>query len=416
MKTVWILFGSLLAAGLVAQDGTPTNKAASPTRGSSRDAKQEAGKAASPPRGLVRDAKQEAGEAEAAALRGVEVRVKDIAHFRGVRSNQLRGYGLVVGLDGTGDSKKAPFSGVALANMLKTFGTSIDPNLINAKNIAAVIVTADLGPFTSPGSRIDVLVQSIGDARSLQGGVLLQTPLYAAGDANVAIAVAQGPLSIGGFRAAGGGNSVQKNHPTVGRIPAGAIVETAVATQLVFEGRSMYLDLDDPDLTTAQRLTEKIRETIPSCSPRPVDGGTVELTLPDGMDPVAFMSSVESLRVLADSESVVVVNERTGTIAIGGNVKLGPAVIAHGSLQVRIESEPIISQPAPFSRGETVVTNQTTVTAGEDTAQVALIPPNASVADLAKIFQALKLSPSDIIAILQMLKVEGALKARIKVQ
>lgn len=353
---------------------------------------------------------------EMAVKEGVEVRVKDVAHFRGVRSNQLRGYGLVVGLEGTGDSKKAPFSSTALANMLKEFGTTVDPADIQAKNIAAVIVTAELGPFSSPGGRVDVLVQSIGDAKSLQGGVLLQAPLFGAGDSEKAIVVAQGPVSIGGFKVASGGNSVQKNHPTVGRIPAGGIVEATVPTQLVFGQDRMFIDLEDPDLTTAQRLAAKISELFPELAPIAIDGGTVQIRLPEGELPVGVMSKIEMTTIMADSTAVVVVNERTGTIVIGGNVKLGPAVVAHGGLQVRIETEPLVSQPPPLSGGSTVVTQQTRVDAGEDLAQVALIPPNTSVGDLARIFQTLKLSPSDIIAILQMLKAEGALKARIKVQ
>lgn len=347
---------------------------------------------------------------------GIEVRIKDIARFRGVRGNQLVGYGLVIGLEGTGDTKKTPFTATLLANALKDFGTVVDPLQLNPKNIAAVAITAELPPFASPGNPLDVTVQSIGDAKSLQGGYLLQAPLYGPIDKIKAIAVAQGALSIGGFNFGSNGSSVQKNFTTVGRIPAGAFVEASVPTQVLFDGH-LFLELDEADLTTSKRIAEGLGKTFPELLPRAIDGGTIELTLPKGASPVESMSKVELSTVFADIEALVVVNERTGTIAIGGNVRLGPAVIAHGDLQISIQQDLIISQPQPFSKtGETVVAPESTVAAQEARAQVALIPPNTSVNDLAKIFQALKVSPRDIISILQALKEQGSLKARIKVQ
>lgn len=347
---------------------------------------------------------------------GIEVRIKDIARFRGVRGNQLVGYGLVIGLEGTGDTKKTPFTATLLANALKDFGTVVDPLQLNPKNIAAVAITAELPPFASPGNPLDVTVQSIGDAKSLQGGYLLQAPLYGPIDKIKAIAVAQGALSIGGFNFGSNGSSVQKNFTTVGRIPAGAFVEASVPTQVLFDGH-LFLELDEADLTTSKRIAEGLGKTFPELLPRAIDGGTIELTLPKGASPVETMSKVELSTVFADIEALVVVNERTGTIAIGGNVRLGPAVIAHGDLQISIQQDLIISQPQPFSKtGETVVAPESTVAAQEARAQVALIPPNTSVNDLAKIFQALKVSPRDIISILQALKEQGSLKARIKVQ
>lgn len=259
-------------------------------------------------------------------------------------------------------------------------------------------------------------MQSIGDAKSLQGGYLLQAPLYGPIDKIKAIAVAQGALSIGGFNFGSNGSSVQKNFTTVGRIPAGAFVEASVPTQVLFDGH-LFLELDEADLTTSKRIAEGLGKTFPELLPRAIDGGTIELTLPKGASPVESMSKVELSTVFADIEALVVVNERTGTIAIGGNVRLGPAVIAHGDLQISIQQDLIISQPQPFSKtGETVVAPESTVAAQEARAQVALIPPNTSVNDLAKIFQALKVSPRDIISILQALKEQGSLKARIKVQ
>lgn len=348
---------------------------------------------------------------------GMEVRIKDVARFRGVRANQLFGFGLVVGLAGNGDTKKTPFTATLIANALKDAGTSADPSTFGLKNVAVVSVTAELPPFAMPGNRISVTVQSIGDAKTLQGGTLLPAPLYPAGSKETAYVVAFGDLSIGGFSAEGGGSSVSKNHPTVGVIPEGGFVEASVPTQMVFADNSMYLELQDADFTTAARLAEKLRQDFPQFQAYALDAGSIRLTLPDGMSVVRAMAEIEAVRFFADSAAIIVINERTGTIVVGGNVKLGPAVIAKGSLNVRIEKETIVSQPnTPLTQGQTVVTNQTTVSAGEDTAQVALVNPATTVADLAKLMQTLKVSPTDMIAILEALRAQGALKARIKVQ
>lgn len=346
---------------------------------------------------------------------GVEVRIKDIARFRGVRSNQLVGYGLVIGLEGTGDTKKTPFTANLLTNALKEFGTVFDAASFNPKNIAAVAVTAELPPFASPGNSVDVTVQSVGDARSLQGGFLLQVPLYGMADKIKPILLAQGAVSIGGFNVSSGGSTIQKNHVNIGRVPSGGIVENSVATQFVFNGK-MFLELDEGDLTTARRVAAALESGFPDFKPMPVDGGTIELTLPEGRSAISAMSEIEMTTVFADIPALVVVNERTGTITMTGNVRLGPAVIAHGSLQVEIQSEPFVSQPQPFSNGQTVAGTQQTLTATEDKARIGLVVPNTSVSDLARIFQALKVSPRDIIAILQALREQGSLKARIKVQ
>lgn len=347
---------------------------------------------------------------------GIEVRIKDIARFRGIRGNQISGIGLVVGLEGTGDTRRTPFTATLLSNALKDFGTSVDPEQLQAKNVAVVTVTSELPPFAAPGNTIDVTVQSIGDAKSLQGGFLLQTPLYGARDKSAAIAVAQGAVSIGGFNAGSGGASVQRNHVNVGRVPGGAYVEQSIDTHFVFESNKVFLELDDSDITTAQRLAQALQERFPELQPVALDGGSIQLSLGDAVNPLRIMSAVETTTVFADIPALVVVNERTGTIALGGNVRLGPAVVAHGGLQVVIDQQLVVSQPAPLSRGETVVATQPGVTGAEELAQVALIPPNASINDLSLIFQTLKLSPRDIIAILQALREQGALKARIKVQ
>ncbi|MBN8690282.1 MAG: flagellar basal body P-ring protein FlgI [Armatimonadetes bacterium] len=346
---------------------------------------------------------------------GIEVRIKDVARFRGVRRNQIMGYGLIVGLEGTGDTKKTPFTATLLANAMKNFGTMIDPTQLDAKNVATVAITADLPPFSSPGNALDVTVQSIGDAKSLQGGYLLQAPLYGASDKENAIAVAQGAVSIGGFNVSSGGASVQKNHVNVGRVISGAIIERTIPFQLVYSGR-MYVELDEGDLTTANRVASRIRELRPELNPSAIDGGTIQLNLPQGWDPVQTMSMVETMTVKVDIPALVVVNERTGTIVMGANVKLGPAVVSQGSLQIVIQDYNDISQPNPLSNGTTQPVKNTEVGATEDTAQVGMIGPVTTIADLARVFQALKVSPRDIISILQALKEQGSLKARIKVQ
>jgi flagellar P-ring protein precursor FlgI len=346
---------------------------------------------------------------------GIEVRIKDIARFRGIRSNQLLGYGLIVGLEGSGDSKSTPFTQTLLANAMKSAGTIVDPAQLKVKNVAVVAITAELPPFAAPGNNIDVTVQSIGDAKSLQGGTLLQSPLYAASSKETVFAVAQGPISIGGFAAGSGGASVQKNQLNVGRIPDGAIVENSTPTKFVFDNK-MFLELDDADLTTAQRLATKLNEAFPNYQALPINGGTIQVTIPIGTPPISAMSLIEMTKVFADIPALVIINERTGTIVVGGNVRIGPALVAKGSLNVRIDKDLVISQPNAFAAGQTVAANQTTVKAEEDQVSVALLSEVATVADLARIFQSLKVSPTDIIAILQALRDQGALKARIKIQ
>ena len=353
---------------------------------------------------------------EQAERDGVSVRIKDIARFRGVRPNMLQGYGIVVGLAGTGDSQQTSFTATLLENALKRWGTIIAPGSFKPKNVAAVSLTAELPPFVAPGSSIDVTVGSIGDAKSLEGGQLLMSPLYGPGDFQTVIAVCQGAVSIGGFNAGSGGSSSRKNHTNVGRVPNGALVEKSVDTQTLFAGNKLFLELYAPDLTTSQRVATALAIELSGYAVTPIDGGTIEIALPDGETAMMAMSLIEQASVNADVPAVVVVNERTGTVVIGGNVRLGPAVIAHSSLQVRIESSPVISQPAPFSTGTTVQTSEDTVTAEEQKTQVAVLRPNTTINDLAKILQALELSARDIIAILQALAEQGALKAKVKIQ
>lgn len=343
---------------------------------------------------------------------GVNVRIKGIAHFRGIRANQLMGAGLVVGLAGTGDTKKSVITQQIIANLFKDFGIKLEPSQLDMKNVAAVMVTAELPPFASNGQAIDVQVQSLGDAKSLAGGTLIQTALYAAGDSATVYVSAMGSVSVGGYDVGQGGSSARKNFVTAGRIPEGGMVERGAPTKLVYDGK-IYLDLDQPDLTTAQRVAAKINESYPALRAQATNGGTIELALPDGVAPVSAMSRIEELRVMADSPETIVINEKTGTIVIGGNVRIGPAAIVHGDLNVRIDQDVRVSQPDPFSLGQTVVTTKTNVDVHEPTADVASLAPNTTVADLAKVFHALQLKASDVIAILQALREQGALKARI---
>lgn len=347
---------------------------------------------------------------------GVGVRIKDVARFRGVRGNQLFGIGLVVGLEGTGDSQATPFTKTLLANALKDWGTSVDDTKMRAKNIAAVTVTAELPPFAAPGNRIDVTVQSIGDAKSLQGGFLLMSPLYGPTDRTRVIAMAQGAVSIGGFNFSASGSSVQRNHTNVGLVPEGGIVESGVVTQFVFEDDTLYLELYDPDLTTAQRVAEALREALPGGSTEAQDGGTIKITIPSGTTAMEAIGVIERTRVNADIPAVVVVNERTGTIVIGGNVRLGPAVIAHGGLSVTIDTIPIVTENVPFGEAGRQVAEQSRVDAQEDRVQIGVVKPSATVHDVARILQTLRVSARDVIAILEALRAQGALKARIKVQ
>lgn len=408
------LVGSLFAQAQPGQAAPPTGTLRTPEEQARYDFEMERLRSLAQAEDQAREAERQRlllGEAE-----GVSVRIKDIARFRGVRDNQLHGYGLVVGLEGTGDSQSTPFTANLLSNALRRWGAMVDPARFQPKNIATVAVIATLPPFASPGNRIDVQVQSIGDAESLQGGTLLLTPLFGPTDEKTVIAVAQGSISIGGFNVQAGGSRVQRNHTNVGRIPGGAIVETGVQTQVVFSDNTLYLELDESDLTTVNRMATRLAESFPQFTVKAEDGGTISVRFPEGMSPMMAMSQIESTSVVADVPAVVVVNERTGTIVVGGNVRLGPAVIAHGGLQVRIAAITEVSQPQPFTQGTTEVVTQTVVEAEEDFAQVGVIAPNPTLSDLAVILQTLKVTPRDIIAILQALREQGSLKARIRLQ
>ena len=339
-------------------------------------------------------------------------RIKEIANIEGVRENHLIGYGLVVGLDGTGDKSGTEFTIQSLVNMLNRFGIKVDPNDVKVKNVAAVVVTAELTPFKRPGSRIDVVVSSIGDAKSLQGGTLLFTPLRGA-DSKI-YAVAQGPISIGGFGGSGaGGTSVQKNHLTVGRIPGGGLVEKEIPLRL---NGHLSLVLRDIDFATSSRVAHKIDSVFKEDVAEPLDGMRIRLHIPSRYRGrvVDFISSVEAIDVPVDTTSRVVVNERTGTVVIGENVRISTVAISHGNLTVQVVTRHRISQPNPFGRGKTVVVPESNVRLEEEEARLIMVEKGVTLGDLVNALNALGVTPRDLISILQALKAAGALHARLE--
>jgi flagellar P-ring protein FlgI len=346
---------------------------------------------------------------------GVTVRIKDIARFRGVRSNSIMGIGVIIGLQGSGDSRRNPQVAQAISNYFKSMNQDIDIRMMDPKNSAMVMVTADLPPFATNGQSLDITVSSLGDATSLRGGTLLRTELYAVGDNETVYALAQGAVSIGGFSAGSGGNKNQVGFLTAGRVPTGALVEVGAPTKLVYDNK-MYIELQDADMTTAVRVQDAINKRNPDFNAVAENGGTISVSLIKGMNPVVAMSKLEEINVQVDNAAVVIINEKTGSIAIGGNVRIAPVAIATGSISVKIEEEVSVSQPNPFSQGQTAVVANQRVQASESDANIAVMAPNTTVADLARIFQELRLKASDIINILQLLRQQGALKAKVIIQ
>ena len=349
-----------------------------------------------------------------AAPGAATTRIKDIAKVQGVRSNQLVGYGLVVGLAGTGDSNKSTFTMQSIANMLKSFGVIVSASALKAKNAAAVMVTAQLPPFVKPGDTIDITVSSIGDAKSLQGGTLLQTPLQA-GNGGV-YAVGQGAVSIGGFSAKSGGSSQQTNFLTAGNIPNGAMVERDVAMNFADKGNTITLALSQPDFTTASRISAAVDSRFGSIS-QARDPGTVVVAIPADYtkDIVGFVAAIEELPVTPDNAAKVVINERTGTIVMGSNVTIDEVAVAQGGLSIRISAAQDVSQPGPFSSGRTIASDKSTVDVTEQKANLILLPASASVGDVVNALNAVGATPRDIMAILQAMKAAGALHAELQI-
>ncbi|MCS6810385.1 MAG: flagellar basal body P-ring protein FlgI [Tepidimonas sp.] len=343
-------------------------------------------------------------------------RIKDVASVQGVRSNQLVGYGLVVGLDGTGDGNNA-YTTRSLANFMQQMGLSLPQGVtVQPKNVAAVLVTAELPPFARPGQTIDVTVSSVGSAKSLRGGTLIQTPLRGA-DGQV-YALAQGNLVVAGAGASAGGSSVTVNHLNAGRIPNGALVERTVATPLLL-GESVTLALRAEDFQTATRVAAAINRAIGDGTAQALDGRTVQVRAPrDPNERVAFLASLEDLPVeLAAPTARVVFNARTGSVVLNQAVKLAPAAIAHGNLSISISSTPQVSQPPPFAPpgAQTVVTEKADIQIQQDGGKIIEVEASAQLADVVRALNKLGATPQDLLAILQALKAAGALKAELEV-
>jgi flagellar P-ring protein precursor FlgI len=346
-----------------------------------------------------------------------EVRVKDVARIHGVRDNALLGYGLVVGLNGTGDkARSSPFTPQAITSMLQRLGIQVPVDRLEAKNVAAVMVTAKLPPFSKPGATLDVTVSSLGDATTLQGGTLLLTPLQ--GPDGRVYALAQGPLSVGGFAVAGaGGDSVQKNHPTVGRVPSGAVVEREVPTAL--DPAGITLTLHQPDFTTAVRLARAVNQAGAGEVAQAVDPSTVTVAVPATEQPrlMEFIARIEAATLTVDSPARVVINERTGTVIMGSQLRIATVAISHGNLTIQIREEKQVSQPPSFApeSSRTVVVPRSDVAVKEQGGQLQVVSGGATIGEVVRGLNALGVTPRDLIAILQAMRQAGALLAELEI-
>jgi flagellar P-ring protein FlgI len=343
-------------------------------------------------------------------------RIKELGYINGVRTNQLIGYGLVVGLNNTGDKAATLFTNQSLANMLEKVGIKIDPTTTKVTNIAAVMVTADLPAFSKIGNKVDATVSSIGDSKGLQGGVLLITQLKGA-DGEV-YAVAQGPLVVGGFSAAGQGASMQKNHPTVGRIVNGVSIEREIGYEYVNKTESVVISLKIPDFTNARRIEERIN-TIFKDSSNATDGGTINVTIPETLrsNTVKFLSIIENLEVKPDSQAKIVVDEKTGTIVIGENVRISTVGISHGNVSIQIKEDEKVSQPLPFAPlgAQTVRTPDTKMKVEEERGRFMLMEGGVTIKELIGALNNIGVSTRDVIVILQTIKAAGALHADLEI-
>src|SRR6185369_12894087 len=344
---------------------------------------------------------------------GAPVRIKELCDVQGMRDNVLYGYGLVVGLANTGDTEQVFFTSQSISGMLGRLGIRVDPRDVRVRNVAAVMVTAKLPSFARPGSRIDVNVSSMGNARSLSGGVLLVSPLT--GPDGQVYALAQGPVQAGGFNAAAFGTMVQKNQPTSGTVPAGGIVERAVTANL--EKGPLVLGLKRPDFTTSSRIAEAINTALKEKAARAVDPASIEVTVPAAFkgQPVGLVTTIEALEVEADQRARIVVSERTGTVVAGERVRIHAVAVAHGDLSITINTTPMVFQPAPLSKGQTTQVRQAAVDAKEKTQPVVALPATTTVEELVKALNLLGASARDLVAILQAMKAAGAIDADLDV-
>jgi len=341
-----------------------------------------------------------------------ETRLKDLVTLEGMRDNQLVGYGLVVGLAGTGDKRTTVFSTQSLANMLQRMGVTVDPTAIRVNNTAAVVVTATLPAFAQPGTHVDITASAIGDAANLQGGILIFTSLRGAN--GQVYATAQGPVVTGGFAVGRAGNSQSVNHPTVGRVPNGATVERAAPS--LAPSRKVDLQLRQPDFTTAARIAQAVNRRFPSVASAE-NSALVSVVMPEDYvhRAIEFIAEIENVPVDADQRARIVINERTGTIVMGKDVHIKPTAILHGNLTVQIETNFAVSQPGPLSSGKTEVIPQTTTTAKEEKARNVVLKQGATIEELVRALTAIGSTARDIIAILENLRAAGALEAELEV-
>jgi flagellar P-ring protein precursor FlgI len=348
--------------------------------------------------------------------RAAAIRLKDIATIQGVRHNQLLGYGLVVGLNGTGDGSGTEFTVQSLVNMLERLGVHVNPDDVKVDNVAAVMVTAQLPPFARRGSKVDVLVSSMGDAESLLGGTLLLTPLRGV-DGEV-YALSQGPLLVGGFSTGGlAGGGVQKNHQTVARIPHGATIEKEVNFRFE-DGQDLLISLYHPDFTTAQRTVAALNTLTDRAFARALDPGTIRVEISEEArsDLVGLLAQLEQVEITPDSRAKIVLAERTGTVVMGENVRISTVAVAHGNLSLQIKETRNVSQPLPFSRGgRTVVTPESDIQVNEDNAQLVLLERGASIGEVVRALNAVGATPRDLITIFQALRTAGALQAELEI-
>lgn len=349
-----------------------------------------------------------------------DVRIKDLARVDGVRPTQLIGYGLVVGLAGTGDTSRSKSTSQTIANALSRFGLRVEADNLGNRNSAAVMVTALLPPFAEGGESIDVAVSSMGDARSLAGGTLLMTPLM--GPAEELYALAQGAVAVGGFRYDAFGNLVQKNHPTSGIVSAGAVVEHGASHSVLTDHGALHLVLHSPDFTTASRISNALNRELTGASATAVAPSRVVVRLEEGQrrDYVHIVRAIEGTRVIPDEVARVVVSERTGTVVAGGDVRLGQVSVTHGALKVSVETSFLASQPLLVSRTgsgvRTVVTPEARIKVDETPNQTVSLSSGARVSDLAAALGKIKASPRDIVTVLQAIHRAGALRAELVVQ
>ena len=342
-------------------------------------------------------------------------RIKDLASIEGVRGNALIGYGLVVGLNGTGDTYNySPFTINSITAMLERFGVNTRANISTMKpeNIAAVMVTADLPAFARPGQNLDVTISSMGDSESLRGGTLLITPLLG-GDGNV-YSVAQGAISVGGFAMAGKNASVTKNHPTVGKIPNGGRIERPAPRGLRNDQDHITLNLNRSDFTTVRRMQEAINLSFKEPIAHAIDAGTIEVSNSHG-NAVTLIAALEQIELSTDHPAVVVVDERTGTIVMGREVTIDMVAVAHGNIHVSVGETPQVSQPAAFAEGTTTTVDRTNVDVTEDSSKLVVLPKQVTLTSLVEALNSVGASPSDMISVLQAIKAAGALHAELKV-